>query len=222
MYSIQQDSFPNAPGSEDVNTYGFVVEVASSPNTEAYYSPSLSAYETAPETPICSPLFFSPTSGFLELPQTPRINGADALASQFASHLQGLPGPRRLTIENPADATSVIDPPPAEIMLFQPDDRPVYNTPAGSIRPTFKPVHPFVDSAGKFLFTTGDEGRLAYESLRKVQSEIYFIEDETRRFIPPGMPYNLRSPDGLSDNDTPGVQPNSEPVKVDSLQGSTK
>lgn len=82
MYSAQKDSFPHAPDPQDVNvnTYGFVVDVDSSPNMMEAYSPSLSAYETAPETPICSPLFFSPTSGFLELPQTPRMNGADAFA----------------------------------------------------------------------------------------------------------------------------------------------
>ncbi len=162
MYSNQQDPFPS-PASQNVNTYGFVVEgdVDSNLNMEAY-SPSLSAYETAPETPICSPLFFSTTSRFLELPQTPRINAADAL--QFGHHLQVPSSSSQSTITlSPiflSDATTMIDSPPVDIMLFQLSEQPVCEAITDGACPTSKPVYPSMDYANISLFTALEDGKV--------------------------------------------------------------
>ena len=187
MYSTQQDSLPS-PASQDVNTYGFVVEgdVDSNLNMEAY-SPSLSAYETAPETPICSPLFFSTTSRFLELPQTPRLNGADAL--HFGHHLQVPSGSSQSTISLspifPSDATTMIDSPPVDIMLFQLNDEPIYETTSDGICPTSKPVHHSMNSANMSLLSTlGDEASSTYEYQQMVLSEAGFIKDDTGHLNP--------------------------------------
>ncbi len=134
------------------------------------------------------PFIFSTTSRFLELPQTPRINAADAL--QFGHHLQVPSSSSQSTITlSPiflSDATTMIDSPPVDIMLFQLSEQPVCEAITDGVCSTSKPVYPSTDYADISLFTALEDGEsLTYESLRKVPSTMDTVKDDTAHLNPP-------------------------------------